>query len=80
MWESVVSISKVLGKDVGGFFPVVFSMDRHFLRPVLRPSVLCGQPQLLEQLILGSLHATRRLGVAESAGDALQDVEAEPLA
>jgi hypothetical protein len=34
MWESVFSISKVLGKDVGGFIPVVFSMDRHFLGPL----------------------------------------------
>jgi len=44
MWESVLSISKVFGKGVGSFIPVVFSMDRHFLRPFCQPAVLHGEP------------------------------------
>lgn len=79
MWESVVSISKVLGKDIGGFFPVVFSMNRHFLRSLLQLSVLCGEPEPLEQLAFGLLHTTCRVGVAEGGCDALEGVDAESL-
>ncbi len=80
MWESVVSISKVYGKAVGSFIPVGSSMDRHFLRPVCPPPVLRGEPQFLKQFVLGLLHASCRIGVAECSGDAFQGVDAEPLA
>ena len=79
MWESVLSISKVFGKAVGGIFPVGFSMDRHFLRPLLVPVVLRGEPQSVEQCALCLLHAARRFGIAEGTGDALQGIDAEPL-
>ncbi len=48
MWESAFSISKALGKAVGSFIRAVFSMDRHFLRPLLQLRVLRGEPQLLK--------------------------------
>ena len=46
-----------------------------FLRPLLQVSVLRAKPQPLEQLAFGLLHTTRRFGVAEYGGDALQGVD-----
>jgi hypothetical protein len=46
-----------LWKSRRGLFPVGFSMVRHFLGPLPPPSVLCGEPQFLEQLALGLLRA-----------------------
>ena len=80
MWESVLSISKVRGKAAGGFFPVGFSMDRHFLGPFSRLSVSRGEAHFFKQLAFCLLHAARRLRIAAGAGDALQGVDAEPLA
>jgi len=64
-----------LWKSRRGLFPVGFSMVRHFLGPLPPPSVLCGEPQFLEQLALGLLHAACSVSVAERAGDALQGVD-----
>lgn len=76
MLESVLSISKVFGKAVGGFSPVGFSMDRHFLGPLSPPPVLRGEPQFFEQLVFGLLHTARCVCVAERRGDAFQSVDA----
>ncbi len=76
MWESVLSISKVLGKAIGGFFPVGFSMDRHFLGAFSQLSVSPGEAQFFKQLAFCLLHTARGLCIAEGAGDALQGVDA----
>src|ERR1035441_4599287 len=60
-------------------FPVVFSMDRHSLDPVVRP-LLRGESQLFEQRTFGLLHAACCFGVAEGAGDSLQCVDTHSLA
>ena len=61
-------------------FPVVFSMDRHFLDPLVQPLVLRGESQFLEQLAFGLLHAACCFGIAEGSGDSLQGVDTESLA
>ena len=63
-----------------GLFPVVFSMDRHFLDPVFQSLFLRGESQFLEQFAFSLLHAARCFGIAEGAGDSLQCVDAESLA
>src|SRR5271170_4909641 len=77
MWKSVLSISKVFGKAVGGFFRRLFHRPS-FPRPT--PLFLRGEAQRFEEFAFGLLHAGCGIGVAEGASDALQSVDAEPLA
>src|ERR1035438_792509 len=91
MWESLRmifvsrctfrAISKVCGK--GGKQALSFSglsINRHFLGPLSQPPVLRGQPQPLKEFGFCLLHAARGIGVTDGCRDALQSVDAQPLA
>src|ERR1017187_3887621 len=91
MWESLRmifvsrctfrAISKVCGK--GGKQALSFSglsINRHFLGPLSQPPVLRGQPQPLKEFGFCLLHAARGIGVTDGCRDALQCVDAQPLA
>ncbi len=79
MWKSVFRFPRSEGKPEGGF-PVGFSIDRHFLGPLLQASILRGQPQSLKEFGFGLLHAPRRVGIADGGGDPLQRLHTQSMA